>query len=214
MNNPVEYIALKGGVFSPNTVDYESLMRRRIKKSQNSLQPIFEAFSNSMEATSGANNSITIELHHVKNQNIFGEEYSYGAISIVDDGDGFNTENFKRLERLYDESKNKNNLGSGRVQYLHFFKVTQIESYYTENGETHLRQIELSKDFFKDHYSVIRSLDSVVDASKSGTRITFFFPLSDEDKQKYESFTTSDIKDAIIKRYLHIFVCAAIIFRR
>lgn len=205
MNNPVEYIALKGGVFSPNTVDYESLMRRRIKKSQNSLQPIFEAFSNSMEATSGANNSITIELHHVKNQNIFGEEYSYGAISIVDDGDGFNTENFKRLERLYDESKNKNNLGSGRVQYLHFFKVTQIESYYTENGETHLRQIELSKDFFKDHYSVIRSLDSVVDASKSGTRITFFFPLSDEDKQKYESFTTSDIKDAIIKRYLHIF---------
>ena len=63
------------------------------------------------------------KLHHVKNQNIFGEEYSYGAISIVDDGDGFNTENFKRLERLYDESKNKNNLGSGRVQYLHFFKV-------------------------------------------------------------------------------------------
>lgn len=59
----VEYTALKDGIFSPNSVDYNSLMRRRIKKANNPLQPIFEAFSNSLEATSGKHNSIHIELH-------------------------------------------------------------------------------------------------------------------------------------------------------
>lgn len=205
MDNLAEYRALTEGSFSPNTVDYDSVMRRRIKKSSNFLQPIFEAFSNSIEATSGKDNSIIVELHHIKRQNIFGDEFSYGAISIVDDGEGFNFKSFKRLERLYDESKNKNNFGSGRVQYLHFFKITQIESYYKENGQTHLRLVELSKDFFKDNYSVIRSVDSVVESSKSGTRVTFFFPIADEDKQKYESLTTKDVKDALIKRYLHVF---------
>ncbi len=49
----VEYSPLIDGIFSPNTVDYESLMRRRIRKSSSPLQPIYEAFSNSLEATEG-----------------------------------------------------------------------------------------------------------------------------------------------------------------
>ncbi len=139
----IEYSPLTGGVFSPNSVDYESLMRRRIKKASSPLQPIYEAFSNSLEATEGKENHVTIELHHIKSQNIFGEEYTYGSISIVDDGSGFTDESFSRLERLYDESKNKNNLGSGRIQYLHFFKSTQIDSVYQNGALFKRRYIEL-----------------------------------------------------------------------
>lgn len=109
MSEEIEYTPLTDGIFSQNSVDYDNLMRRRIKKASNSLQPIFEAFSNAWEAISGIGNSITIELHHIKERNIFGNEFSFGAFSIIDDGDGFTDESFHRLEKSYDESKNKNN---------------------------------------------------------------------------------------------------------
>lgn len=99
----VEYSALTNGTFSPNSVDYNSLMKRRIRKSGNPLQPIFESFSNSIEATNGQQNSIHIELYHLKEAKIFGEEYSFVAFSIVDDGEGFTPSSFSRFERLYDE---------------------------------------------------------------------------------------------------------------
>lgn len=204
----VEYSALTNGIFSPNSVDYNSLMRRRIRKANNPLQPIFESFSNSIEATSGQQNSIHIELYHLKEAKIFGEEYSFGAFSIVDDGDGFTPSSFSRFERLYDESKNKNNFGSGRVQFLHFFKNTQIESIYSYEGRMHIRRIELSKDFYEKYGSVIRSTDELIENTtpvSCSTRVTFFFALSDEDKTKYGQLTCQDLKDAILKRYLNVF---------
>lgn len=202
-----EYIPLKDGIFSPNTVDYESLMRRRIKKASSHLQPIYEAFSNALEATEGKDNCITIELNHIKSHNIFGEDYSYGSLSIIDDGSGFTDESFSRMERLYDESKNKNNLGSGRVQYLHFFKTTQIESIYQSNGIFKRRNIEFSKDFYDKHKSVIRSTVSIYEESpvKQNTRVTFFFPIDKEDSEKYAKLSCQEIKDAILKRYIYIF---------
>lgn len=204
----VEYQALHDGIFSPNTVDYESLMRRRIKKASNPLQPIFEAFSNSLEVTEGKGDSITIELYHQKSQNIFGDEFSYGAISIVDNGEGFTDESFSRLEMLYDESKNKNNLGSGRVQFLHFFRVTQIDSVYRDGASLKRRKIELSKEFYPLHKSVIRSTTEGIEddsITQTSTRITFFFPLDEDDLQKYSELSCQSIKEAILKRYIYIF---------
>lgn len=204
----VEYTALKDGIFSPNSVDYNSLMRRRIKKANNPLQPIFEAFSNSLEATSGKHNSIHIELHHIKDKNLFGDKYSFAAFSIVDDGEGFTPASFLRFEKLYDESKNKNNLGSGRVQYLHFFKNTIIESTYSIEGETRKRKIELSKNFYNEFGSVIRSIDENITSNipvTNSTRVSFFYALSDEDKAKYEQLTCKELKDAILKRYVNVF---------
>ena len=206
MSEEIEYTPLTDGIFSQNSVDYDSLMRRRIKKASNSLQPIFEAFSNAWEAISGIGNSITIELHHIKERNIFGNEFSFGAFSIIDDGDGFTDESFHRLEKLYDESKNKNNLGSGRIQYLHFFKTTQIHSVYMQNDNTFLRRIEMSRDFYKEHNSVIRSLKNEISKNEEHyTRVTFLFPLNDEDKKRYAEISTQEIKDSILKRYLNLF---------
>lgn len=204
----VEYTALKDGIFSPNSVDYNSLMRRRIKKASNPLQPIFEAFSNSLEATSGKYNSIHIELYHLKGKDLFEDKYSFAAFSIVDDGEGFTPASFSRFEKLYDESKNKNNLGSGRVQYLHFFKNTLIESTYSIKGETRNRKIEMSKDFYNEHGSVIRSIDENITSNipvTNSTRVSFFYALSSEDKTKYEQLTCKELKDAILKRYINVF---------
>lgn len=66
METELEYKPLTTGIFSQNSVDYDSLMRRRIKKASNLLQPIFEAFSNAWEAIAGKGHSITVELHHLK----------------------------------------------------------------------------------------------------------------------------------------------------
>lgn len=206
METELEYKPLTTGIFSQNSVDYDSLMRRRIKKASNLLQPIFEAFSNAWEAIAGKGHSITVELHHQKEKNIFGEEFSFGAISIVDDGEGFTDESFHRFEKLFDESKNKNNLGSGRIQYLHFFKTTQIESVYSTDGHLSLRQIEMSKDFYKEHNSVIRSLnENVSDVQAPFTRVSLFFPLDDDDKKKYAQLSAQEIKDALLKRYMDLF---------
>lgn len=109
MSEEIEYTPLTDGIFSQNSVDYDSLMRRRIKKASNSLQHIFEAFNNACKAIAGIGNSIKIELHHIKERNIFGNEFFFGAFRIIDDGNGFTDESFHRLEKLYDESKNKNN---------------------------------------------------------------------------------------------------------
>ena len=206
METEPEYKPLTTGIFSQNSVDYDSLMRRRIKKASNLLQPIFEAFSNAWEAIAGKGHSITVELHHLKEKNIFGEEFSFGAISIVDDGEGFTDESFHRFEKLFDESKNKNNLGSGRIQYLHFFKTTQIESVYSTDGRLSLRRIEMSKDFYKEHNSVIRSLnENISDSQAPFTRVSFFIPLDEDDKKKYAQLSAQEIKDALLKRYMDLF---------
>lgn len=49
----------------------------------------------------------------------------FNSIEISDTGIGFNEENLKRLRSIYDESKSFNNLGTGRIQYLHFL-IRQI----------------------------------------------------------------------------------------
>lgn len=206
METGVEYKPLNTGIFSQNSVDYDSLMRRRIKKAPNLLQPIFEAFSNAWEATSGKGYSITVEIYHLKEKNIFGDVFSYGAISIIDDGEGFTDENFHRFEKLFDESKNKNNLGSGRIQYLHYFKITQIESIFKVDGISSMRRIEMSKDFYAEHNSVIRSItDNNSESQTPFTRVTFFFPIDDEDKKKYAQLSSQEIKDALLKRYMNLF---------
>ena len=50
------------GRFVEQTFSYESLMKKRVKKHSSYLQPIFEAISNSLEATEGKDDSIIIRL--------------------------------------------------------------------------------------------------------------------------------------------------------
>lgn len=135
------------------------------------------------------------------------EQYSFLSIDIIDTGIGFNDDNFGRLRRLYDESKGQNNFGTGRVQYLHFFNNTDIYSVFEEEGLKYKRRIVLSKKFYATQKSVIWSSEKeVVDIDTPiGTMVSFYYPLSDEDKEKYNELTTTELRDRILIHYLSRF---------
>ena len=124
---------LSEGKFSPGGVDYPTVLRKKVKKSGTILQPLYEAISNSLEATTGRDNHITITI--CKSKQLLSDTFSFLSLHIEDDGTGFDESSFSRFENLFDESKNRNNLGSGRLQYLHYFKTTQIVStFVSEDG--------------------------------------------------------------------------------
>ena len=135
------------------------------------------------------------------------EQYSFLSIDIIDTGIGFNDDNFGRLRRLYDESKGQNNFGTGRVQYLNFFNNTDIYSVFEEEGLKYKRRIVLSKNFYATQKSVIWSSEKeVVDIDTPiGTMVSFYYPLSDEDKEKYNELTTTELRDRILIHYLSRF---------
>lgn len=199
------YKELINGAFVPQDISYPTLMKKHVKKHSSYLQPIFEAISNSLEATSGKDDIITIIINKAKTLNQ--EQYSFLSIDIIDTGIGFNDDNFGRLRRLYDESKGQNNFGTGRVQYLHFFNNTDIYSVFEEEGLKYKRRIVLSKNFYATQKSVIWSSEKeVVDIDTPiGTMVSFYYPLSDEDKEKYNELTTTELRDRILIHYLSRF---------
>ena len=199
------YKELINGAFVPQDISYPTLMKKHVKKHSSYLQPIFEAISNSLEATSGKDDIITIRINKAKTLNQ--EQYSFLSIDIIDTGIGFNDDNFGRLRRLYDESKGQNNFGTGRVQYLHFFNNTDIYSVFEEEGLKYKRRIVLSKNFYATQKSVIWSSEKeVVDIDTPiGTMVSFYYPLSDEDKEKYNGLTTTELRDRILIHYLSRF---------
>ena len=196
---------LPGGKFSPAGVDYPTVLRKRVRKSGTILQPLYEAISNSLEATTGEKNHIIVTIS--KNKTLFSDSYSFLSLHIEDDGSGFNESSFARFERLFDESKNRNNLGSGRLQYLHYFKSTQIVSVFLANDGTKMkRTILLSMDYYKQYGSVIYSkLEQVVEETPIKTIVSFFIPLNEEDGNQLGDITTVELKESVLKRYLNNF---------
>ena len=199
---------LKNGKFIRQGISYPGLMASRIKKSSSFLQPLFEAFSNSWEAVCDNDYDITIELCHNKAQTLFGEECSFSSLQIVDHGYGFTDESFERFSRLFDKTKNKNNLGTGRVQFLHSFQYTQIDSIYLESdGCKYRRRILLSLSFEDKHKAVICATTptKVEYDSEIQTIVAFFSVLDDEDRKKINKLSCVEIKDIVLKRYLNKF---------
>ena len=104
---------------------------RSIHKNGVKLQPVYEAFTNSWESilekyTAKHLNlgSIVIEFYY--NIGMFEEDRENNLknlqkIIITDNGIGLNKASFTRLLNLRDNSKSKNNKGTGRIQYLHYF---------------------------------------------------------------------------------------------
>jgi hypothetical protein len=92
------------------------------QKSKNLLQPIFEAIMNSFEAIEILNRgkiSIEFNIHKdlftEKDGKTQTEKCYFKNITISDNGIGFNEKEFYRFYTLRDNSKNKNNKGTGPV---------------------------------------------------------------------------------------------------
>lgn len=62
MNSRYESIKEGMGKYLRQSISYPSLMRRHIKKHSSCMQPYFETISNSLEATKGVGDTITVRI--------------------------------------------------------------------------------------------------------------------------------------------------------
>lgn len=185
-----------------NGIKYESMMKRQIRKHSSYLQPIFEAVSNSLESKDVS--EIEIALSYEKT--LVKDVYDLLSIHITDDGEGFTDTNFERIVTLFDDSKGYNNLGTGRIQFLHYFKYTQIRSVYIKERIKHLRTIVLSNDFYNLSKTVIFTSDEIVNDDIPVTTTVSFFVLNNEnDKPFFQNLNTLSLKNEILKHYLSKF---------
>lgn len=187
---------------------------RSIHKNGVKLQPVYEAFTNSWESilekyTAEHLNlgSIVIEFHY--NAGMFEEDNENNLknlqkIIITDNGIGLNEESFTRLLNLRDNSKSKNNKGTGRIQYLHYFDDTIFESVY-KVGDNNFRKICLTlskKEAFLQANAILRKdFDEETDIDKTNREI-FSLMLEAE----YEYYRNNDFNAAmtLFKRALEI----------
>ncbi len=205
--NQYKYYEAKG-------MDYQGLLKR-IKKSKNPLQPIFEALTNSFEAIKIYKNTtgkISIKLNF--GGNLFSGQNDVNilqSITIIDDGIGFTDIEFERLANIYDGSKGFSNKGSGRLQFVHFFEEAVYESVYKldeSKKDFNKRLFKLSKSqSCLSHHSILRYQEPFADKNenKSYTKLTLKNLLDDDDKKFYSTLTPTRLKQEILNRYLEYF---------
>lgn len=190
------------GVYYPQIVN-------TVKKSNNPLQPIFEAFTNSLEAIDLPNNSgitgkITIKCYFKKDA--FSGR-SIDKIVIEDNGKGFNDKEFIRFLTFADTRKGFNNKGSGRLQLIHYFQNCRFESIF-KNDESYQRRvfkISKSKEYIYSN-NTITFLEKTedIDARETGTILTLQNLLTKTDEQHYK-FEISELKKRLINHYIQYF---------
>lgn len=187
---------------------------KSVTKSQNKLQPIFEAITNALESITilkrenpDSRAKIAIELHYTKT--LFSDEDGNGEfdrIIIRDNGVGFDDENFGRVYIYKDNRKGFNNRGSGRLQYLHYFEKTKISSTYKFNNDFFQRNFILSKSpqyIAIENNAIIYYIGTLPSEVKSlETSVVFLGILDDKDKTYYESLQVQDLKEIILNRYM------------
>lgn len=199
----------EGKYFKAEAIDYKGQLKK-ISKSKNKLQPLLEALTNSIEAIKLENNNqgtITIQLKF-KNNLIVESELS--EIIFIDNGIGFDDENFRRFKRLHDESKNFFNHGSGRIQYIHFFDEINIESIYKDSQsktEFYKRTIVLSKSkVFLNNNSIMKYYEPIEENIKeTSTTVVLKRLLDKNDQVFYDKLTANKLKKEIITHYLDYF---------
>lgn len=203
-----KYITASGIIYSSEL--------KTIHKSGNKLQPIYEAFTNAWEAIferfgidnlQRGNITITFNMH----ENLFEKEESNQNlinIEVKDNGSGLNISSFKRLENLRDISKGINNKGTGRVQFLHYFNKTIIDSVYNKGKSFEHIVVTLSKmKPFINNNAIIRiDKKEKTEEGGIGTKVTFE-QLLDEKKDKlfYENILPIDIKKELIIHFMSKF---------
>jgi tRNA threonylcarbamoyladenosine modification (KEOPS) complex Cgi121 subunit len=180
-----------------------------IKKSKTALQPIFECFTNALEAIKIKQNTakshkgeITIRINASETTV---QSTELNGISITDNGIGFNDEEFKRFNTFKLTNKGFKNLGSGRIQYVHYFDTTTIKSVFEQGGKFFEREFVVSKreDFLKQNAIVKHRICKESIESTTGATVTFSTLL--ENSVVYNDLNENTIKEKLLERYIHYF---------
>jgi len=180
-----------------------------IKRSKFALQPIFECFTNALEAikikqrtNENYKGEIIIKIYSTETT-IFSTEFT--SLSITDNGIGFNDEEFKRFNTFKQTNKGFKNLGSGRIQYAHYFDLTNIKSIFEQDGKYFEREFVVSKNnnFLKENAIVKHKQCKEIKASSTETTVTFRSLLGNSDV--YNDLNAYTLKEKLLERYVPYF---------
>src|ERR1035437_2589886 len=194
----------------PNNGLYYPAALGGIKRSDDFMRPIYEAFTNALEAIRDTNREddngkISITLFSTKSLT---DEMSFDKVVVEDDGIGFNDANFCRLLMFKDTRKGYLNKGSGRVQLIHFFNKCEFASTFQDGGQFKTRTFVLSKSTaYLDQNSIVfyqNTADSQSD--RTGTKLTLK-ELIGGDKESYDLLTATEIKEKVLEHYL-VYFCS------
>ena len=201
LNNDI-YISSRD-IYYPNAL-------KRIKKEKKSLRPIFEAFSNALESFSNRNdksNKICIQLY-LKNNDLpslgVTPSYSFEKFVITDNGHGFTDEDFARFLVLDDDRKSPANKGAGRMQFLHFFDITEITSYFARDSIIFERKFSISKrNEYINNSAIIKHIyTKESDKKATGTKIVFTTPLIQKDEDYFSKLDVGKLAKEIINNFI------------
>ena len=180
-----------------------------IKKSKTALQPIFEGFTNALEAIKIKQKdspihqgSILVKIHSTKTTI---ETTEFDSLSITDNGIGFNYEEFKRFNTFKLTNKGYKNLGSGRLQYVHYFEATNVKSVFLDGSKSFEREFIVSKDeAFLRHNAIVKNkYCKEITPTNSGTKLTFNTVL--ENSAVYNDLNSETLKQKLLNRYINYF---------
>lgn len=200
----------------PNYIPNEGLrwsgVLKGTAKAANLLQPLFEAFTNSLEAIDMRRKSEEfapyIRLDFYFNSTIDNNNDGLVRLIITDNGIGFDDKNFTRLQIFKDDTKGYDNRGSGRIQLIHSFRTATYQSIYKQDGICKYRRFVLSKSNpFLEHNAIL-SLEEEKDINSEAEIKTEL--ILDELREKsdvkfYNSQSIQDIKDVLINHYILYF---------
>lgn len=194
----------------PDGLYWPEILRKDVSKSGTTLQPIFEAFTNSIEAIRDKqkidpNHKGEIIIKIFSTETTVPDSFSFSSLSIIDNGIGFNNEQFKRFNTFRDNRKNYKNLGSGRIQFVHYFDLTNVKSVFEDNEEYYEREFIVSKnkEFIKHNALVKHKTYKKVASKKIETKINFTSIL--ETSGVYDDLTDKVLKKKLLERYIHYF---------
>ena len=195
---------------TPDGLYWPEILRKDVSKSGTTLQPIFEAFTNAIEAIRdkqkiNQNHKGEITIKIFSTDTTVPDNFNFSSISIIDNGIGFNDEQFQRFNTFRDNRKNYKNLGSGRIQYVHYFDSANVKSVFERNGTFYEREFIMSKnqEFLKHNALVKHKSCKETIISKSETIINFKSLL--EKSGIYDDLTDKFLKKKILERYIHYF---------
>lgn len=114
----------------------------------------FEAIANSIDANANKI-EIQIQLESITKPETL-------EIEIIDNGDGFNEENFNKFSTLL-ENNDKYHKGLGRLVYLQYFNRVEVESYHRRGSR---------KFIFDSEFKKI-STTEVLENSRTSTKLSF-----------------------------------------
>ncbi|WP_118976318.1 ATP-binding protein [Taibaiella koreensis] len=177
-----------------------------LKKSRTAMQPVFEAFTNALEAikikskgAKGYKGEIKISL--VAKERIDGGK-EFESLSITDNGIGFNDQEFQRFNTFKLTTKGFKNLGSGRIQYVHFFQSATVDSYFESEKKFWHRNFVVSKreEFLRLNAIVKHRFCNEIETELNETTIKFEGLI--DNSNVYNELNEMVLKQKLLERYL------------